>query len=640
MRSIRAVATVIVMLAAGLTPDLAAAANCGGSVVCQCGDTVTSNYTMTSDLGPCPRLADPADTIGLTLKSGVTLDCQGHTISGPLRPGDQFKKSFGVRVGTSSASSQVIGVSITNCGITKFWWGVFVQNARSVHIHQSNLFENGWKDPTQNGTGYGVNVTSSHVIRLSDSFVTDNGNEGFHLSNSTDVTIDGNVLANNGREQLYMFHADDNIIMGNRTEGGTQGLEMRFSNRNEFSFNVWAASPLHMLENDDDDNTFTYDRFEGRVRVGTGSGNNLFQLSEFTNPTGICLITAPDSPPYILKGYFHACATEVSTSAPVTFDRSVNNLKRLPRGVIVKFPGCTADVNLDAVVDATDRQVVQDAIPSAIGDPQFDARADLNHDGVVNADDMDLLNSQFGPCTADLMVTALSGLPALATPGTKIEVTNTVSNGSSFGAGTSRTQFYLALGTSRSSGDKLLGGRPVPALGSNAVSTDTTSLTIPLKTADGSYYLIACADDKSDDAESNETNNCLASSSAVQVGKPDLLQTSVSEPPDSAARGGRFPVTDTVENQGAVQSGASTTRYYLSLGPNRASGDKLLTGTRQVSVLGPGEASADTVQVTIPLTVPTGSYFLIACADDKGAIPESDETNNCLASTSKITVTP
>jgi len=602
MRSTKSVVTLIVMLAGGLAPAaVATAANCGGSVACQCGDTVISDYVMTSDMDQCHRVADPpADTVGLTLKSGVTLDCQGHTISGP---GDQLKNSFGIRIGASS--STVIGVSVSNCAVTKFWWGVFVKNARNVHIANSNLYANGWKDPTQNGTGYGVNITSSQISRVSGSFIRDNGNEGIHLSNSTGVTVDGNVFTDNGREQLYLFHADDNVITGNRTEGGTQGLEMRFSNRNQFSFNVWAASPLHMLENDDNDNTFTYERFEGHVRVGTSSTGNLFELSEFTNPTGICLSVAPLSPPYILKGYFHECAPEVApTTAHVTFDRSVNNLKKLPRSAIVKFPGCTADINLDADADADDRQVILDALYSVVGDAQFDPRADLNHDGTVNEDDQALLESQLGPCLADLMVTAISDPPAFAAPGTKIQVTDTVRNGSAFAAGTSRTRYYLSLGGSRNSADKLLGGRSVPALGPHAVSTHTTPLVIPAKTADGTYFLIACADDQSDVEESNEANNCLASSSTVQVGKPDLLQTSANNPPANAARASSFTVTDTVQNQGQIPSGASTTRYYLSLDAVRSADDKLPTGTRRVSMSGPSEESRDMLSVTIRLPRP------------------------------------
>jgi hypothetical protein len=576
--------------------------------------------------------------VGLTLKSGVSLDCQNHTIRGP---GDKLKNSFGIRIGASTNNSQVLGVSVSNCAVTKFWWGIFLQNARSVHIDSSHLYENGWKDPTQNGTGYGLNITNSSIIRVSGTTIENNGNEGCHLSASTGVTMDGNVLSDNGREQLYLIHADDNVVTGNRTEGGTQGLEMRFSSGNQFSFNVWGASPLHMLENDNSDNTFTYEQFEGRVRVGTDSKNNLFQLSEFTNPTGICLSVDPQSPPYVLKGYFHACATEVVTTGAVTLDRSVNNLAKLPRSAIVKFPGCTADMNLDGVVDAGDRQVIIGALSSSVGDDRFAPEADLDHDGHIDAQDLAILDGQTGPCAADLMVTAVSNPPALAVAGTKIAVTDTVRNGSGFGAGTSRTQYYLSVDASKSSGDKLLtGGRAVPALGPNAVSSGTATVTIPANTADGTYFLLACADDKQDVLESNEANNCLTAPSTIQVGKPDLLQTDVSNPPTSAPRGSRFTVTDTVQNQGGFPSGVSTTRYYLSLDSRRATGDKLLNGTRQVSSLDPGADSTNVVTVTIPKTTAVGSYFLIACADDKNAVDETNEANNCRPSASKIAVTP
>ena len=70
MRLVKHAARIAVALAALLwlvaMPEAARAAVCGGAVVCQCGDTVTSDYTMTADLGPCPRLAS-GDTVGLRL---------------------------------------------------------------------------------------------------------------------------------------------------------------------------------------------------------------------------------------------------------------------------------------------------------------------------------------------------------------------------------------------------------------------------------------------------------------------------------------------------------------------------------------------------------------------------------------------
>jgi subtilase family serine protease len=144
-------------------------------------------------------------------------------------------------------------------------------------------------------------------------------------------------------------------------------------------------------------------------------------------------------------------------------------------------------------------------------------------------------------------------------------------------------------------------------------------------------------------AESTETNNCIASAAPVQVKAPDLpdlIETSVSDPPALVAFGGSFSVTDTVINQGAVSAGPSFTRYYLSTDTTKSSGDKLLTGTRSVPALGPGASSTGTLTVTVPTTTTLGTYYLLACADDPLMVAESNETNNCIASGIVVEITP
>jgi parallel beta-helix repeat protein len=618
-----------------MVPLLASAATCGGLTPCACGDTVTTSYTMTSDLGPCPRVADPdADTVGLFLKSGVTLDCQGHAITGP---GDQLKNAFGIRAG-DSGSALVSDVLIANCDVSRFWWGVSLQNVGTVVIDSNRLSENGWKDPTQNGTGYGLNIANSDHVTVRNNVIADNGNEGLHLSASTAVTIETNMLSNNGFEQLYLIHADGNVIRGNLTEGGTQGLEMRWSNNNAFSYNRWTQSPAQVLENDNHDNTFFYDHFEGTVVVAGDSAGNLFQLSEFTDPTGTCLRIDSAGETYVLKGYFRSCAADLASNVPATLDRSMNNLLTIPKIVVVKLPGCTADVDLDADVGASDRQVVLAAMNSVIGDANWAPEADLDHDGAVAASDLAILDNQFGPCTANLVVTAISDPPASMVPGTRFSVTDTVENLSAFAGGTSRTQYYLSADTVKSTTDKLLGGRSVPALVPHGASTGTVALTIPTTTPSGIYFLVACADDKGDVPESDEADNCRASAS-FQVGRPDLVIAAVSDPPSATAPGTKFSVTDTVRNQSSLfPAGSSHTRYYLSLDPSKSAGDKLLAGSRAIPSLAPGGASTGAVLVTIPLTMSAGTYYVLSCADDTKAVSESDETNNCRASAAQVQV--
>jgi trimeric autotransporter adhesin len=82
-------------------------------------------------------------------------------------------------------------------------------------------------------------------------------------------------------------------------------------------------------------------------------------------------------------------------------------------------------------------------------------------------------------------------------------------------------------------------------------------------------------------------------------------------------------------------AGSSTTRYYLSLDTTRSSGDVLI-GSRSVGALLPTGGIQGTVTVTIPASTAKGTYYLLACGDDLGAVSESDETNNCLASTISV----
>jgi hypothetical protein len=44
------------------------------------------------------------------------------------------------------------------------------------------------------------------------------------------------------------------------------------------------------------------------------------------------------------------------------------------------------------------------------------------------------------------------------------------------------------------------------------------------------------------------------------------------------------------------------------------------------------------VRVRVPTTTPTGSYFVLACADWKKVVTERDEGNNCRASATKVTI--
>jgi subtilase family serine protease len=207
-------------------------------------------------------------------------------------------------------------------------------------------------------------------------------------------------------------------------------------------------------------------------------------------------------------------------------------------------------------------------------------------------------------------------------------------------------QYYLSLDTIKDTTDKLLSGfRAVPILAGGASSPGPIvgiAAVVPNITPAGSYFLIACVDDARQAVESDENNNCLPSTSKVDVGKPDLVLSALSEPPPPATkvRGTSFSVTDTVSNLTPFKAGPLRVQYYLSGDQVKNAGDRLLTGFRAVAAgVVAGTPSTGTMSVTIPPGTTPGSYFLLACADDAGQVIESVETNNCRASTGQVTVT-
>src|SRR5262249_36576325 len=113
---------------------------------------------------------------------------------------------------------------------------------------------------------------------------------------------------------------------------------------------------------------------------------------------------------------------------------------------------------------------------------------------------------------------------------------------------------------------------------------------------------------------------------------PDLVITAVSAPA-VAGPGAVISVSDTTKNQGTGPSPASATGYYLSANTSLDSNDVLL-GTRSIPALAVGASDAGSTTVTIPAATATGTYYVIAKADQGDSVPESQESNNTKWSTS------
>ncbi len=189
-----------------------------------CGDRITTDMRLDSDLVDCPNN-------GIVIGAdGVTLNLNGHTIGGDGAPATQCNPRRKIcDVGIVSVGHD--GVTVRGGSVREFDIGVFVGKANRnelVAISSSrNLFfgiivldsarslvrdSSGSDNPSPEGDGLGL--FGSHDIRIVDNTFRGNG-LGMHVEDSSDNLISGNVIARNTQPGILM-EADRNQVRRNR----------------------------------------------------------------------------------------------------------------------------------------------------------------------------------------------------------------------------------------------------------------------------------------------------------------------------------------------------------------------------------------------------------------------------------------
>lgn len=244
----------------------------------------------------------------------------------------------------------------------------------------------------------------------------------------------------------------------------------------------------------------------------------------------------------------------------------------------------------------------------------------------------------FGSPCWDAFMTKITPAGTGVVPKINVTVTPTdVSPGGTF------TASWSGVPTPRA-GDRLnlyvLGGladstNMVASWTTTGSAAGTLQLTLPATVAEGWYELRLLSSDPSN----NGFTDVVARSAPINVGPhPDVVVAGITNPPAIVALGGSFTVTDTTANRGTLASAGSVTRFYLSLDRLRNTGDRVLTGSRNVGALTPNASSTGTTTVIVPAATPVGTYVLLACADDTSTNIESNETNNCTASAGSVSI--
>jgi parallel beta-helix repeat protein len=240
----------------------ASASLCGGSVPCTCGDTVVADAKLAYDIGTC-------STTGLTVVSGIVLDCAGHSITGD----DSSNAKFGVHV------DGAVGATVQRCRVAGFRRGLRINggSANSLINNQTFVSETVGDETVYYANKYGIDLagdTFGNLLKRNS--VQHNRDEGVHVGGSNDNRFIGNEVARNKREGLYLLNSHHNLFFHNvahRNEAA--GIFVKHSSNNVFKRNIVRDGALH-VRGDSTGNRFRENYLK----------NNGYVFEAYEEPTG------------------------------------------------------------------------------------------------------------------------------------------------------------------------------------------------------------------------------------------------------------------------------------------------------------------------------------------------------------------
>jgi len=168
---------------------------------------------------------------------------------------------------------------------------------------------------------------------------------------------------------------------------------------------------------------------------------------------------------------------------------------------------------------------------------------------------------------------------------------------------------------------------------SGQTESRATDVQLPLNLV-GARYLIVITDSGNTVVESNEANNTVAIPLTISAGAPDLRVGSFSPRlgTNPVLVGSSLAFDYRIDNPGAgATSGASwVDRLVLSQDDIVGNADDILLGSyAEAGVLAAGASlTRSSMNFSIPLATPAGSYKLFLQTDSGNTFAESDETNN------------
>ena len=207
----------------------------------QCGERITENVRLDSDLRDC-------DGVGLVVGAdGVTVDLGGHTIDGTGR-GTGIVNGYGgdgrrdVQIRNGTVRDFKIGLrsggratELRRLTITKNATGGMVLRGSQCIVDRSTV--------TDNGYGHGIFVVGAGGCRITNNRISRHLGVGIEISRSSGDQIEGNRVTANRRAGIMLASTNGSTVERNAVSGNEAGISIfDSSNGNVVRRNTAAAN--------------------------------------------------------------------------------------------------------------------------------------------------------------------------------------------------------------------------------------------------------------------------------------------------------------------------------------------------------------------------------------------------------------
>jgi parallel beta-helix repeat protein len=438
-----------------------------------CGDIITSDTTLTYDLTNCSGN-------GLNIAAaGVTLDCNGHTISGS-------GSSTGVNVSNSDSAV------VHNCTITNFNNGIGLDLSDNVDLTYNNI----------TGGATGIFVFQSATATIQNNDISRTSTNGITLSETGNNIIVNNNIHDNSYVGISMLSTSgsNNITLNNVT-GCQYGIQVGTTTSKIYNNNIYGHS------------TRSVNAFGFTVNLSYNQEGNYWGHAScpvFTAGGDSDNANAIDYYPYNTSdGWLTGSPTICDTTGPsVTIENPLSGAK-VPRITNYIISGSVTDETLVSTVTVTMLPVFSGPATYNSSDDTWRFVADMTAaiDGyyniTVNATDLYGNNG-----SAEAINVEVDGTPPT--------ISNVASSASSSGA----TITWTTDESSNSRVDYGTNASSLGSTGSNAAYTTSNSVSLSGLSASTLYYYNVTSCDQAGNCQSDGIYNFTTSAAPVTPPSP------------------------------------------------------------------------------------------------------------------------